>query len=198
MTSIMETHLDWVQKLKDRGEEVLQPKVGEPMNSIDGYIKTQIPPKDAGSIFQDKDGKFGLFGDMGALHITGIEWCDLGLCDARCWYEWMSPETYKPKVPKRRPIGTQYRKTGIVWEVIGYEKSMIGDGLFERVQAVDTYDTNHECHTAYQHHECDPLIDIPVVAQRCNTCGRLHVYEVIATVGAPYKLRKIGTMLVLE
>ena len=90
---------------------------------------------------------------------------------------------------KLRPIGTQYRKTGIVWEVIGYEKGMADDALFERIQGVDTYD---------QYHECDPLIDIPVVAQRCNTCGRLHVYEVIQTVGAPYKLRKIGTMEVPE
>ena len=99
---------------------------------------------------------------------------------------------------KLRPVGTKYQKCGIVWEVIGHEKSMIGDGLFERIQAVDTYDQNQECHTPAQHHECDPLIDIPVVAQRCNTCGRLHVYEVISTVGAPYKLRKIGTMEVPE
>ena len=41
--------------------------------------------------------------------------------------------------------------------------------------------------------DADPT-DIPVVAQRCNTCGRLHVYEVIQTVGVPYKLRKIGTI----
>ena len=49
-----------------------------------------------------------------------------------------------------------------------------------------------------QHHECDPLIDIPVVAHRCNTCGRLHVYEVIQSVGTPYKLRKIGIIEVPE
>ena len=99
---------------------------------------------------------------------------------------------------KLRPVGTQYRKCGIVWEVIGYEKNMFGGGLLERLQAVDKYDQNQECHTPPHHHECDPLIDIPVVAHRCNTCGRLHVYEVIGVVGAPYKLRKIGTIEVPE
>lgn len=149
MSSIRGTHLEWVQKLKDRGECVMQPRVGKPMNHIDGYIKNQIPHKDAGSIFKDKDGTFGLFGDMGALHVTGIEWEELGLCDSRCWYEWMSPETYT--TPKVEP-----------------------------------------------HHECDTLIDIPVVAHRCNTCGNLHVYEVIKAVGVPYKLRKIGMIEVTE
>lgn len=97
MKSIHETHMRWVEKLKERGETVLQPEYGEPMCSIDGYIKTQQPPTDAGSIFEDKNGTFGLFGDMGAMHITGIAWEDLGLCDARCWYEWMNPKTYRPK-----------------------------------------------------------------------------------------------------
>ena len=95
MGSIKETHLNYVKALRDRGEEVLQPKVRKPMGNVKGYIKTQIPHKDVGSIFQDKDGKFGLFGDMGALHVTGIEWCDLGLCDSMCWYEWMSSEPHE-------------------------------------------------------------------------------------------------------
>ena len=99
---------------------------------------------------------------------------------------------------KLRPVGTKYQKCGVVWEIIGHEKSTVDGELFEKIQAVDTYDTNHECHTPDQNHECDPLIDIPVVAHRCNTCGRLHVYEVISTVGAPYKLRKIGTVEVPE
>ena len=93
----METHLDFVQKLKDRGEIVLQPKVEKPMDHIDGYIKTQIPHKDAGHIFKDKYGTFGLFGDMGYLHVTGIKWEDLGLCDSRCWYEWMDTDEYQSK-----------------------------------------------------------------------------------------------------
>jgi len=101
MGSIMETHLEYVKRLEARGEIVLQPKVGKPMGSIEGYIKTQIPHKDAGAIFKDKDGTFGLFGDMGALHVTGIMWCDLGLCDSKCWYEWMSPEDYRPEFEEK-------------------------------------------------------------------------------------------------
>jgi len=99
--SIYEIHIEWVKKLKERGETVLQPQYGEPMNHISGYIKTENPPKNAGAIFQDKDGSFGLFGDMGALHITSIKWEDLGLCDARCWYEWMSPESYNKSKEKK-------------------------------------------------------------------------------------------------
>lgn len=87
--SVHEIHEGWVQKLKDRGETVLQPKRSKPSGHIRGYIKTEIPHVIAGAIFKDKDGTFGLFGDMGATHIVGIEWEDLGLCDARCWYEWM-------------------------------------------------------------------------------------------------------------
>lgn len=105
MKSIHETHLGWVEKLMERGETVLQPKYGEPMGSIKGHIKTQSQPKDVGSIFKDKNGTFGLFGDFGSLHTTGIEWDDLGLCDARCWYEWMDPETYHPKTEELNVYG---------------------------------------------------------------------------------------------
>ena len=114
MATITETNLKWVQKLKDRGEPVLQPKYSEPFGITRGYIKTQNPPKDAGAIFQDETGTFGLHGDRGALYITGIKWEDLGLCDSQCWYEWMSPETYNPKketeVEKRCPCCGQ-----VVW-----------------------------------------------------------------------------------
>ena len=101
----MENHLKYVQTLRNRGEEVLQPKVGKPTGSIEGYIKTQIPHKDVGAIFLDKNGKFGLFGDMGALHITGICWEDLGLCDAMCWYEWMDPESYQEEKSDKVYLG---------------------------------------------------------------------------------------------
>lgn len=97
MTSVYETHMYYVNILLEEGEEVLQPKFGKPMDKIDGYIKTQTPNKDAGSIFQDEDGTFGLFIDMGTKIIKGLEWQELGLCDSRCWYEWMSSETYRPK-----------------------------------------------------------------------------------------------------
>ena len=104
MTSVRDTHLKWVKRLKGRGEKVLQPEYGTPMGIIEGYIKTRLPHKEVGSIFQDKEGTFGLFGDFGALHITGIKWDDLGLCDARCGYEWMNPESYMPKMVKICPM----------------------------------------------------------------------------------------------
>lgn len=101
----MGTHLGFVRALRERGEIVLQPKVGNPMCHVKGYIKTQIPHKDVGSIFRDTEGKFGLFGDMGALHVTGIEWCDLGLCDARCWYEWVNSESYQDEKLDKSYLG---------------------------------------------------------------------------------------------
>lgn len=97
MFSVYETHMYYVNILLEEGEEVLQPEFGKPMNKIHGYIKTQIPHKDAGSIFQDENGTFGLFIVMGAKIIKGLEWQELGLCDSRCRYEWMSPETYQSK-----------------------------------------------------------------------------------------------------
>ena len=89
MLSIMEVHLNWVEILKKQGQIVLQPKNNKPMNSIQGYIKTPSPYKDAGALFQAKNGTFGLFIDMGSKVVEGISWDDLGLCDNRCWYEWM-------------------------------------------------------------------------------------------------------------
>ena len=89
--------MKFVRMLEERGETVLQPKHSKPYGYIEGYIKTQKPHNDAGSIFQDKDGAFGLFGDFGAIHIVGIAWEDLGLCDSRCWYEWLDPASYQPK-----------------------------------------------------------------------------------------------------
>ena len=105
MGSIMETHLEYVKALKARGETVLQPKHRKPMCNVEGYIKTQIPHKDAGSIFKDKNGKYGLFGDFRALHITGICWEDLGLCDSRRWCEWMDPEPPEEEKPDKAYLG---------------------------------------------------------------------------------------------
>ena len=127
MGSILDTHLKYVQALRDRGEEVLHPKHRKPIGSIEGYIKTQIPHKDAGSIFQDKNGKFGLFGDMGALHVTGICWEDLGLCDSRCWYEWMNPESYQDEVSEK------YAQSS-VQNALNIQASELWDG--ERIQDV--------------------------------------------------------------
>lgn len=97
MGPLYEEHMEWVQKLKDRGETALQPEYGEPIGSIRGYIKTQKPHKEVGAIFQDSDKTFGLFVDRGALLLRGISWDNLGLCDARCGYEWMDPDTYQPE-----------------------------------------------------------------------------------------------------
>lgn len=127
MGSIMETHLGYVQALRDRGEIVLHPKCDKSTGIIEGYIKTQIPHKDAGAIFKDKNGKFGLFGDMGALHVTGICWEDLGLCDSRCWYEWMSPESYTPE------ISDKYSQPS-VQNALNIRASEIWDG--DRIQNV--------------------------------------------------------------
>ena len=140
MGSITETHLKYVQILRDRGELVLKPKSGKPMCHVEGYIKTQIPHKDAGSIFQDKDGKFGLYNDFGALHVTGIEWCDLGLCDAKCWYEWMSPESYEEeKVPYKYSMSSAQNALNIraheIWDDDRIQNVFIEEAA-EAIQAV--------------------------------------------------------------
>lgn len=89
--SLWEIHQDWVKELLARGEEVLQPKTGEPYGNIWGYAKTQIPHKDAGTIFKnEKDGTFEILCDMCQYGIVGLKIEDIGLCDSRCWYEWMN------------------------------------------------------------------------------------------------------------
>jgi hypothetical protein len=144
MGTILGNHLKYVQALRDRGECVLQPEVGEPTGRVEGYIKTQIPHKDAGSIFEDKDGKFGLFGDFGALHVTGICWEDLGLCDSKCWYEWMHTESMNPEYHKEK-ISDKYFDSSVqhaidvrafyVWDLAASEDVFIEEAA-EVIQAV--------------------------------------------------------------
>lgn len=83
--SIHEIHLGFVELLKARGEQVVQPR-GKPMGSIYGYDKT-IGLISAGSIFKEKDGSFSLLQDMCQYGYTGVKLEDIGLCDAKCWYE---------------------------------------------------------------------------------------------------------------
>lgn len=88
--SLWETHEEWVKELLARGETVLQPKTGNPHGSIWGYVKIQIPHKDAGTIFKNEsDGTFEILCDMCQHGVTGLKIEDIGLCDAKCWYEWM-------------------------------------------------------------------------------------------------------------
>jgi len=93
--SIYDIHLEFVEQLKARGEQVVQPR-GEPMGPIKGYDKT-IGLISAGTIAVYKQGAytndyldleaFDLIQDMCTHVYTGVKGGDLGLCDARCWYE---------------------------------------------------------------------------------------------------------------
>jgi len=96
--SIHDIHLGFVEQLKARGEQVVQPR-GEPMGHIKGYDKT-IGLISAGTIAVYKQGSynasdlnlgvvgtFDLLQDMCTHVYTGVKGEDLGLCDARCWYE---------------------------------------------------------------------------------------------------------------
>ena len=100
--SIRETHLEYVQALRDRGEAVLQPKIRKPFGRIDGYVKSHVPHIHVGAIFQDDEGTFGLRGDMGVVYVIGIKWEDLGLCDAYCWYEWTYLSNHSARVEAMR------------------------------------------------------------------------------------------------
>jgi len=84
--TIREIHLGFVDLLKARGEEVVQPR-GKPMCVTYGYDKT-IGLISAGSIFYKKeDGTYDLLQDHLVHAYTGVKLENLGLCDARCWYE---------------------------------------------------------------------------------------------------------------
>jgi hypothetical protein len=95
--SIHETHLHFVKLLKARGEQVVQPR-GEPTGSIKGYDKTiglisagTIAVYKQGGYTSDLDdigaGTFDLLQDMVTHAYTGVRGENLGLCDAKCWYE---------------------------------------------------------------------------------------------------------------
>jgi len=90
--SLWEIHQGWVGELLKRGEKVLQPEGGNPHGSIWGYVKTQIPHKDAGTIFKREDGTFEILCDMCQYGVTGLKLKEIGLCDAKCWYEWMDKD----------------------------------------------------------------------------------------------------------
>jgi hypothetical protein len=93
--SIHEIHLGFVEQLKARGEQVVQPR-GEPTGHIKGYDKT-IGLISAGTIAVYKQGYTSDLGDIGSTfdllqdmltHVyTGVKGENLGLCDAKCWYE---------------------------------------------------------------------------------------------------------------
>ncbi len=93
--SIHEIHLGFVEQLKARGENVVQPR-GEPMGHIKGYDKT-IGLISAGTIAVSREfyggdfalevSSFDLIQDHFTHAYTGVKWEDIGLCDAKCWYE---------------------------------------------------------------------------------------------------------------
>jgi hypothetical protein len=93
--SMWQIHQEWVNELLARGEKVLQPKTGNPHGSIWGYIKSQVPHKDAGTIYKNRDnGMFEIYCDMCQYGVVGLNIEDIGLCDAKCWYEWIDDKVY--------------------------------------------------------------------------------------------------------
>lgn len=83
--SLWDIHQDLVKELLERGEEVLQPKIGDPHGTIWGYIKVQIPHKDAGSIYKnEKDGTYEIHCDMCQYGVAGLKIEEIGLCDSKC------------------------------------------------------------------------------------------------------------------
>lgn len=90
--SLYEIHMEFVERLKQRGEKVLQPMRGKPFGTILGYVKGMEHPV-AGFISRDEDGTFGLHSEFFAHSYGNIKWKDLGICDSKCWYEWREEES---------------------------------------------------------------------------------------------------------
>ena len=90
--SLYDIHNDFVTELFKRGESILMPTKDKPMGGTPlGYIKNVCNPP-AGYIYRNKDGRYELHYDHLQASYTHIDWEDIGLCDARCWYEWRDAE----------------------------------------------------------------------------------------------------------
>ena len=88
MESMHDIHMEFVCELLRQGEKILQPKE-KPHGTIRGYVKNENPHKHAGIIFRNKDGTFEILCDMLQYGVTGLRLEDIGLCDSKCWYEWI-------------------------------------------------------------------------------------------------------------
>ncbi len=96
--TLWEIHQEYVKELLKRGEKVLQPKDMSPVGMIWGYVKTQEPHKDAGLICKREDGTFEILCNMCQYGISGLKLEDIGLCDAKCWYEWIYEDRERDKI----------------------------------------------------------------------------------------------------
>lgn len=84
--------MGFVTELFKRGESILMPTKGEPIGGTPlGYVKNVDNPT-AGYIYRNKYSKYELHYDHLQASFTGIDWKDIGLCDARCLYEWREAE----------------------------------------------------------------------------------------------------------
>lgn len=117
--SLWDIHQKYVSILLYRGEEVLQPKDRSPVGMIWGYAKTQEPHKDAGFIYKREDDTFEILCDICQYSISDLKLEDIGLCDAKCWYEWVEEDRERDKVqdgkdkrPKYCSLDLKHVKTG--------------------------------------------------------------------------------------
>lgn len=86
--SLYDIHNEFVTELFKRGESILMPTKGRPMGGTPlGYVKNVDNPP-AGYIYMNRYGKYELHYDHLQTSYTSIDWKDIGLCDARCLYEW--------------------------------------------------------------------------------------------------------------
>ena len=90
--SLYDIHMEFVAELFKRGEPILMPTKGKLMGGTPlGYVKNVGNPP-AGYIYRNRDGKYELHYDHLQASYTGLDWKNIGLCDARCWFEWRETE----------------------------------------------------------------------------------------------------------
>ena len=90
--SLYDIHNQFVEELLKRGEQVLLPTKCKPIGGTPlGYVKNIDNPP-AGYIYKNTNGKYELHFDHLQASYTNIEWENIGLCDARCWYKWREEE----------------------------------------------------------------------------------------------------------
>ena len=130
------------------------PTNGEPIGGTPlGYVKNIDNPP-AGYIYRNKYGKYELHFDHLQAAYTGIDWIDIGLCDARCWYEWRETEANKRQA-EYNDIASEYKMPeNFRWKIECLECDIgIDANGHDSISCIDAWLSGHIAAFGHTHYD---------------------------------------------